>query len=159
MTRRELDVTAAAVARARARGVFGTAAVLVGLAQTMLDMTVAYVKERHQFGVPIGSFQAVKHHLADALLAITFARPVVHRAAWSLALDRPEVPSTSLRPRRWRPTPRPGWVGSPSRAHGAMGYNVEHDLHLFLKRATALSRAWGSAAEHRAVVADAIGLP
>src|SRR5437763_1273375 len=69
------------------RGAWGTAAFLVGLGQRMLDLTVAYVSEREQFGVPIGSFQAVKHHLADAALQLGFARPAVSRAAWSLATN------------------------------------------------------------------------
>ena len=58
----------------------GAAAQLVGLGQRMLDMTVDHVKQREQFGVPIGSFQAVKHHLADALKELAFARPAVLRA-------------------------------------------------------------------------------
>ncbi|HEY6415612.1 MAG TPA: acyl-CoA dehydrogenase family protein, partial [Acidimicrobiales bacterium] len=65
----------AAVDLAFDRGAFGTAAVLVGLGQRMLDLTVAYVTERRQFGVPIGSFQAIKHHMADALKELSFARP------------------------------------------------------------------------------------
>jgi len=73
------------VGLARDRGALGAAAALVGLAQAMLDMTVSYVIEREQFGQPVGAFQAVKHHLADARLAIEFARPVVLRAAWSTA--------------------------------------------------------------------------
>src|SRR3546814_16681160 len=58
----------------------------------MLDLTVGYVTERHQFGKPVGSFQAVKHHLADAALALELARPAVHRAAWSLAHDAATAP-------------------------------------------------------------------
>src|SRR5207244_10446320 len=77
----------AAVDLAFDRGALGTAAQLIGLTQRMLELTVAYAKERRQFGVPIGSFQAVKHHLADALLQVEFARPAVHRAAWSVAHD------------------------------------------------------------------------
>src|SRR5262249_23141523 len=75
----------AAADRARYRAAWPPAAVLVGLGQTMLDLAVAYVTERHQFGVPVGSFQAVKHHLADAHKDLAFARPAVHRAAHSLA--------------------------------------------------------------------------
>ena len=73
------DVTddPAAIATALLRGALGTAAQLVGLSRRMLELTVAYVSERHQFGVPVGSFQAVKHHLADALLQIEFAAPAV----------------------------------------------------------------------------------
>ncbi|MDZ7733259.1 MAG: acyl-CoA dehydrogenase family protein [Acidimicrobiia bacterium] len=76
-----------ALRRARDRGATATASQLVGLADRMLEMTVAYVTERQQFGQPIGGFQAIKHHLADALLAVEFARPVVRRAAHSLAHD------------------------------------------------------------------------
>lgn len=61
------------------RGAWGTSAFLLGLGQRMIDDTVAYVKSRQQFGVPIGSFQAIKHHLADAALQLTFARPAVTR--------------------------------------------------------------------------------
>ncbi|MEO7571540.1 MAG: acyl-CoA dehydrogenase family protein, partial [Acidimicrobiales bacterium] len=71
------------------RGALGAAAMLIGLGQAMLDLTVGYVSGRHQFGKPIGSFQAVKHHLADAALALELARPAVWRAAWSVAHDEP----------------------------------------------------------------------
>ena len=74
------------------RMAFGTAATLVGLARHLIDVTVEYAKERQQFGQPIGGFQAVKHHLASVLLAVEFAAPAVHRAAWSLATDQPTVP-------------------------------------------------------------------
>ena len=67
------------------RAALGTAAQLVGLADRMIEMTVSYATERKQFGVPIGSFQAVKHHLANARLAFEFARPLVYRAAWTIA--------------------------------------------------------------------------
>ena len=64
---------------------------LLGLGDRMLAMTAEYVVERKQFGVPIGSFQAVKHHLANALLALEFARPVVYRAAQSLTTADPHA--------------------------------------------------------------------
>ena len=84
-TGRVVTTDAAHTQLALDRGALGTAAVLIGLGQAMLDMTVGYVQERQQFGVPVGSFQAVKHHLADAALALEFARParaaggMVHR--------------------------------------------------------------------------------
>src|SRR5262249_19928731 len=71
---------------AYARGVCGTAAQLCGLSERMLTMTVDYVKERKQFGVPVGSFQAVKHHLANARIALEFARPLVYRSAVTLTI-------------------------------------------------------------------------
>src|SRR5207249_4181000 len=73
------------------RCALGAAAQLVGLATRMIEMTVAYVKERHQFGVPVGSYQAVKHHLANAHLRVEYARPAVYRAAYALAHDEPDA--------------------------------------------------------------------
>ena len=67
------------------RGATAAAASCVGLAQYMLDTTVEYVKEREQFGKPVGSYQAVKHHLADVAKAVSFARPSVYAAAWAVA--------------------------------------------------------------------------
>ncbi len=123
----------------------------------MLDMTVDYVRERHQFGVPVGSFQAVKHQLADTPLQLSFARPAVHRAAWSLAHRRADPRTATCRwPRRWHPTRRSRRRTPALQCHGAIGYTVEHDLHLYLKRAVALSRSWGTADEHRRRVAASL---
>jgi alkylation response protein AidB-like acyl-CoA dehydrogenase len=148
----------AAVARAFDRGAFGTAAVLVGLGQRMLDLTVAYVTERRQFGVPVGSFQAVKHHLADALKELAFARPAVHRAAHSLATGDP-AHARDVSMAKAMASDAARLVGRQAlQCHGAIGYTVEHDLHLYLKRTWALAAAWGDAAWHRDRVAQAIGL-
>jgi alkylation response protein AidB-like acyl-CoA dehydrogenase len=140
------------------RGALGTAAQLVGLGRRMLDLTVAYVSERRQFGVAIGSQQAVKHHLADAAMALRFAAPVVYAAAWELATEASTASRTvsvakALASDAARLTGRQAL-----QCHGAIGYTVEYDLHLYLKRAEALSRAWGDAAWHRQRVATAIGI-
>ena len=138
------------------RGALGTAAQLVGLARRMLDMTVTYVTERRQFGVPIGSFQAVKHHLADARIAIEFARPLVYRAAWSIAEHDPEH---SVHVSMAKATAADAALLAARKAlqcHGAIGYSFEYDLHLFMKRAWALAATWGDAAWHRARVGRAI---
>lgn len=140
------------------RGALATAAQLVGLGRRMLDLTVAYVAERKQFGVPIGSQQAVKHHLADAAMALRFAAPAVYGAAWSVATDQPTASrdvstAKALASDAARLTARQAL-----QCHGAIGYTVEYDLHLYLKRAEALSRAWGDAAWHRRRVATALGI-
>ena len=140
------------------RGALAVAAQLVGLGRRMLDLTVGYVVERRQFGVPIGSFQAVKHHLADAALRLEFAAPAVYGAAWSLACGQPSAArdvsvAKALASDAARLTGRIALQG-----HGAIGYTTECDLHLYLKRAEALSRAWGDAAWHRREVADALGI-
>ncbi|HVV35694.1 MAG TPA: acyl-CoA dehydrogenase family protein [Acidimicrobiales bacterium] len=145
------------IERARERGALGTAAMLVGLGQTMLDMTVAYVIERRQFGVPVGSFQAVKHHLADARLALEFARPVVWRAAWSAAHDAPTRSRDASTAKAMASDAAELVARKALQCHGAIGYTVEADLHLFLKRTWALSRAWGDAAHHADRVAASFG--
>ena len=139
------------------RGALGAAAILVGLGQAMLDLTVGYVSERHQFGRPIGSFQAVKHHLADAALALEFARPAVWRAAWSVAQDDPNR-ARDVSMAKAMASDAAELVGRQAlQCHGAIGYTVEADLHLYLKRTWALARSWGDTAHHTDRVADALG--
>lgn len=146
----------AAMALALDRGALGTAAVLVGLGQAMLDLTVGYVVERKQFGVAVGSFQAVKHHLADAALALEFARPAVHRAAWSIASGSP-TRARDVSMAKAMASDAAELVGRKAlQCHGAIGYTVEADLHLSLKRTWALARAWGDTAHHTDRVADAL---
>jgi len=146
------------VALALDRGAWATAAVLVGLGQRMVELAVTHVSERHQFGVPVGSFQAVKHQLADAHKDLAFARPVVHRAAHSLATgsaDRSRDVSMAKAlagDAAWRA----GRIAL--QCHGAIGYTVEHDLHLYLKRTWALAKSYGDAGWHRDRVARAIGI-
>jgi alkylation response protein AidB-like acyl-CoA dehydrogenase len=150
------DLAASARAKACDRGGLGTAAVLLGLGQQLLDLTVAYVKERQQFGVPIGSFQAVKHHLADAALRLEFARPVIYAAAWSMATGQPDARRAASHAKA-AASDAARFAGRQAlQCHGAIGYTVEYDLHLWLKRVWALSAAWGDASEHRRRVADAL---
>jgi Acyl-CoA dehydrogenase, C-terminal domain/Acyl-CoA dehydrogenase, N-terminal domain len=147
-----------AVELARDRGAWGTAAVLVGLGRRMIELAVAHVSERHQFGVPVGSFQAVKHQLADAHKDLAFARPVVHRAAHSLATGAAtrgrdaSMAKALAGDAAWRA----GRVAL--QCHGAIGYSVEHDLHLYLKRTWALAKAYGDAGWHRDRVGREIGI-
>jgi alkylation response protein AidB-like acyl-CoA dehydrogenase len=138
------------------RGALGTAAQLIGLADHMLAMAVDYAKERQQFGVPIGSFQAVKHHLADVVLALEFARPLLYRAAWSLAKrdDDRSVHVSSAKARAAEAALLAGRVAL--QVHGAIGYTTEYDLHLWMKRAWALAASWGDAAWHDDRVGRAI---
>jgi alkylation response protein AidB-like acyl-CoA dehydrogenase len=147
-----------ALALAFDRGAFGTAAQLIGLGQRMLDMTVAYVTEREQFGKPVGSFQAIKHHLADALKELSFARPAVHRAAHSLATGA-ETRRRDVSMAKAMASDAASFVGRQAlQCHGAIGYTVEADLHLYLKRTWALAAAWGTAAWHRDRVGQALGV-
>jgi alkylation response protein AidB-like acyl-CoA dehydrogenase len=154
--RRLLSDDPAAIELALDRGALGTAAVLVGLGQAMLDLTVGYVRERQQFGVPIGSFQAVKHHLADAALSLEFARPAVWRAAWSVAHGSP-TRQRDVSMAKAMASDAAELVGRKAlQCHGAIGYTVEADLHLYLKRTWALARTWGDSASHTDRVAAAL---
>lgn len=136
------------------RAATGAAAVLVGLGRTMVDMTVAYVGERQQFGVPVGSFQAVKHRLADAALAVDFAEPLVLRAANSLVAGDPDAAVHASMAKAKASDAARGAAAAALQCHGAIGYTVEYDLHLFMKRAWALAVEAGDAELHRARVRD-----
>jgi alkylation response protein AidB-like acyl-CoA dehydrogenase len=115
------------------------------------------VKERQQFGVAVGSFQAVKHHLADAALALEFARPAVHRAAWSVATSAP-TRARDVSMAKAMASDASELAGRKAlQCHGAIGYTVEADLHLYMKRTWALARSWGDSAFHTHRDADALG--
>ena len=146
--------TGADLAVSRAR--LGAAAQLLGLGARCIEMAADYAKERHQFGKPIGSFQAVKHKLADALLQIEFARPVVYRAAWSLAEREPTTQRDLSMAKAMAGDAAAGSAKAALQTLGAIGYTQEHDLHLWMKRIWALNAAWGNPDEHRARVATLV---
>ncbi len=142
----------AGTARVRRRP--GTAAVLLGLGKRMLQMSVEYAIMRHQFGKPIGSFQAVQHHLADARIALEFAEPAILRAAWSF--DPLHIAHAKARANDAAQLS----ARKALQVHGAIGYSYECDLHLWMKRAWALSHQFGTSAEHRSTIAnDLLGAP
>jgi Acyl-CoA dehydrogenase, C-terminal domain len=145
-----------ALAAAHDRGALATSAQLIGIARHLLDVTVEYVKVRKQFGKPIGSFQAVKHHLADAVLALEFAAPVVYRAAYSVARGDASRTVHVAMAKAYASDAAQLAARKALQCHGAMGYAYEYDLHLWMKRAWALARSWGDAAWHRSRVAAAL---
>ena len=123
------------------------AAQLVGLGHGMLTTTVEYVKQRQQFGVPVGSFQAVKHQLADSLKELAFARPAVWRAAHTRAPVHVSMAKAMA-------SDAASFVARRAlQCHGAIGYTVEYDLHRFLKQTWVLARSHGDAAFHRERIA------
>lgn len=134
------------------RGALFAAAQLLGLAQRAVDLSVAYAADRQQFGKPIGSFQAVKHHLATAQVKIEFARPVLLAAAamGEGPLRRVRISHAKLAATAAAEAATHAAV----QVHGAMGYSWEVDVHFLLKRSLALGQAWGTPGFHRARVAD-----
>jgi alkylation response protein AidB-like acyl-CoA dehydrogenase len=142
------------------RAALGAAAQLCGLGSRLVTMTVEYARARHQFGVPIGSFQAVKHHLANAWLQLEHARPAVYRAAYSVATHAP-ARSRDVSMAKVMAGNAATLAGRVAlQCHGAIGYTWEHDLHLWLKRVWVLDLAFGDRPSHRSRVADAvIGVP
>jgi alkylation response protein AidB-like acyl-CoA dehydrogenase len=135
------------------------AAELVGLAQAMLDMSVRYAQQREQFGRPIGSFQAVKHQLADVYVAVAFALPVVHRAAWSATHALPSRARDASHAKLAAGAAAERAARTALQVHGGMGYTYEHELHMWLKRAWSLVSLWRDPSFHRrrltaAVLAD-----
>ncbi len=124
------------------------AAQQIGIAEAMLAQATDYAKTRSQFGQPIGSFQAVKHHLASAAVKIAFARPVVQRAA--IALGEGATHAAVHVSHAKLAASDAAWVTAETaiQVHGAMGYTYEVDLHFWMKRAWALASAWGDRAFH-----------
>lgn len=139
-----------------ARAAAMAAALLLGLGDKMVAMAAAYAVERRQFGQPIGSFQAVKHLLADALVGLEFARPVVYRAAWALDEGSPDAARDASMAKACASEAAVAAARSALQVHGAIGYTWECDLHLWMKRAWALAADWGDAADHRARVLDSL---
>jgi alkylation response protein AidB-like acyl-CoA dehydrogenase len=138
------------------RAAIAVAGQLVGLAQRMLDLSVDYAAQRKQFGKPIGSFQAVKHHLADVVTRIEFARPVLYRAA--LAIQGGERHRAALVSHAKLVCGEAAWTAARKgiQVHGASGYTWEVDLQMFMKRAWVLDAAWGDRAFHKARLAEAL---
>jgi alkylation response protein AidB-like acyl-CoA dehydrogenase len=141
------------------RAALAIAAQLLGLAEQVLHMTVGYVKSRTQFGVLIGSQQAVKHTLASALIALEHARPVVYRAAYALAHREPKSSRDVSFAKVYAYRAAHAAARSSLQCHGAIGYAWEHDLHLWMKRIWSLAPAWGTIAQHERRVADSILAP
>ncbi|WP_396930009.1 acyl-CoA dehydrogenase family protein [Mycolicibacterium sp.] len=155
------DVTAgdprdADVARAYEFGALATAAQLVGAAQAMLDMSVEYAKQRSQFGRIIGSYQAIKHKLADVHIAVELARPLVYGAALSLADGSGDTARDVSAAKAAASDAALLSARSSLQTHGAIGFTSEHDLSLWLLRVQALHSAWGDPTSHRRRVLEAL---
>lgn len=162
-SRRLFDVTATSEVAAQAHdavgaaydlGVLMCAAQLTGLGRALLDVTVDYAKKRQQFGRPIGEFQAVKHHLADALTGLEFAAPLVYGAALSYGTAdfRRDVSAAKAAAAE----AAYAMARTALQVHGAIGYTDEYDPSLLIRKVRALYSAWGTPPVHRARVLAAL---
>lgn len=144
------EAVGAATGRAFDLGVLACAAQLLGLGRAMLEMATAHARQRTQFGRPIGGFQAVKHQLADVLIGLELARPLVHGAAITLTsrdVSAAKVAAGDAAHRAAR---------TALQVHGAIGYTAEHDLSRWLTKTRALVGAWGGPSVHRTRVLEAL---
>jgi alkylation response protein AidB-like acyl-CoA dehydrogenase len=150
--------TAVAVRRAIEEAITALALETVGVCQTVLDVTLDYAKHREQFGVPIGSFQAIKHKFADMLVSLDRARATGYFAALTLAEDdeRRSLAASTAKAAAGDCERLFGKEGI--QIHGGIGYTWEHDMHLYVRRATTNGLLLGTASDHRARIADLLGL-
>jgi alkylation response protein AidB-like acyl-CoA dehydrogenase len=148
-----------AVDAALAAGAGILAAEQLGLAQRCLDMTVAYVKERKQFARPVGSFQGLKHRLADLWVSVTQARAASRYAAACLAIGSPDAGVAVALAKAYCSEVAVQAAQECVQMHGGIGFTWEHTAHLFLKRAKADSIGFGTADAHRAELASLVNLP
>jgi alkylation response protein AidB-like acyl-CoA dehydrogenase len=150
--------TAAAIRRAVELAVTALAIEIVGAAQAIFDVTLTYAKEREQFGVPIGSFQAIKHKFADMLIALERARATSYFAALTIAEDDDRRVLAASMAKAAAGECAALLAKEGIQIHGGMGYTWEHDMHLYVRRVKSDAVLLGNAAQHRARVADLIGL-
>ncbi len=161
-SRRLYDVVAsgesrpADVGRAYEIGALATAAQLVGAGHALLSAAVDYAKQRSQFGRVIGSYQAIKHKLADVHIALELARPLLYGAALSLAAGSSDTSRDVSAAKVAAAEAATLAARNALQTHGAIGFTSEHDLSLWLLRVQALRSAWGDPAAHRRRVLGAL---
>ncbi|MEU2600058.1 acyl-CoA dehydrogenase [Streptomyces hirsutus] len=151
-------LSAAAYAADEDPAALATAAQSLGLGRALLARTVEYVKQRTQFGVAIGSFQAVKHRLADAYVLVESARSAALGAAFAAdedpaALERAAAVAKSVCSEAFSAV-----AGETIQLHGGIGITWEHDAHRYFKRAHGAGELFGAPAAHRARLAAGLGL-
>lgn len=130
-------------------GALAHAAEMLGAAAHMLEVAVAYAKERVQFGQPIGSFQAVKHRCADMLVDVEGMRSAVYHAAWCVGVEDPDASVAASTAKVWCSDASRRVMASALQVHGGLGFTWEHETHLYLKRAQLDQVSFGDATFHR----------
>jgi alkylation response protein AidB-like acyl-CoA dehydrogenase len=135
------------------RALVAVSAELVGVAQRALDMSVEYVKERKQFGVPVGTFQAVQHKAAQMLLDAEGGRSATYHAAWAADADPARLPIAAASAKAWTSDAAKSATGAAIQLHGGIGFTWEADVHWLFKRAQLDGSFLGGGGTHRARVA------
>jgi alkylation response protein AidB-like acyl-CoA dehydrogenase len=138
--------------------VVALAAEQVGGSQRCLDMAVEYAKVRHQFGRPIGSFQAIKHKCADMLVQVESARAAAYYAGWAVSEDNEELWTVAPLAKSYCSEAYFRCAADNIQIHGGIGFTWEHDAHLYFKRAKSSELMFGSPSHHRKILAERIGL-
>ena len=131
---------------------------MVGGAQKVLESSTDYAKTRHQFGKPIGIYQAVSHKLADMLVLSESGRSATYYAAWTVEADAPDRSLASSMAKAYVSDAYRKVAGDGIQVHGGIGFTWEHDMHLYFKRAKASEVTLGDATYHRELVAQALDL-
>jgi alkylation response protein AidB-like acyl-CoA dehydrogenase len=131
------------------RAAVGAAAEMLGAARRCMEMSVEYAKVRHQFGQPIGMFQAIKHMCADMLLEVENAHAAVYYAAWALDAGSPDAALAASAAKAYVGEAARKVCGSAIQVHGGIGFTWEYDLHLYFKRAKHFEPLYGDADFHR----------
>ena len=134
------------------------AAEQVGGAQRCLEMSVAYAKERIQFGRPIGSFQAVKHKCADMLIAVESAKSAAYYAGWCAAELDDDLPVAAAMAKAFCSEAFTTTAAETIQVHGGIGFTWEHPAHLWFKRAKSSELLFGDPAQHRELLAQRLGI-
>jgi alkylation response protein AidB-like acyl-CoA dehydrogenase len=152
------ESSAANLRRAFDEAAVALALEIVGTAQTVFDVTLDYAKQREQFGVPIGSFQAIKHKFADLMISLERARATGYFATLTIAEDDPRRASASAVAKVAAGDCQRHFGKEGIQIHGGIGYTWEHDMHLYVKRMKSNEPLFGSSAFHRARIATELGV-
>ena len=148
----------AALRRMLDKAVVLLAAEEVGGAQKCLEMSVDYAKARHQFGRPIGSFQAIKHKCADMLVQVESAKSAAYYAGWAASEDNDELATVAPLAKSYCSEAYFFCASENIQIHGGIGFTWEHDAHLYFKRAKSSQLLFGDPAFHRARLGDLLGI-
>jgi len=150
--------TAAGIARVLEEATVGIALEMVGASQTLFDITLEYAKQREQFGVPIGSFQAIKHKFADMMVALERARATAYFAALTIAEDDDRRALATSVAKVAAGDCQRLIAKEGIQIHGGIGYTWEHDVQLYVKRIKSGEQLFGTRSAHKARIADLLNV-